>query len=76
MQRYEFHLRISPEQYLDYYRGTVKQVVVRTITGQVVQFPAGLLQKFVTTEGILGRFVLTCDDQNKGADLQRMNTPE
>jgi hypothetical protein len=75
MKQYQFHLRISPEQYLDYYRGVVKQVVVQCSTGEVVQFPAGLLQKFVTTDGIRGRFVLTCDDQNKGADLRRLNSP-
>ena len=72
MNRYEFQLDISSVQYLDYYRGTVKQVVVRCATGQVVQFPAGLLQKFITTDGIHGRFALTCDAQNKGAELQRL----
>lgn len=73
MNRYEFHLRISPEQYLDYYRGVVKHVVVRCTTGQTVQFPASLLQKFVTTEGIHGDFVLTGDENNRSADLQRIN---
>jgi hypothetical protein len=72
MSRYEFHLRISSEQYIDYYRGAVKQVQVRCSTGQTVQFPAALLQKFVTTEGIHGNFVLTCDDHNQGAELQRL----
>jgi hypothetical protein len=73
VNRYEFHLRISADQYLDYYRGTVKQVVARSTSGQVVQFPASLLQKFVTTEGIHGDFVLTCDDAHQGAELQRLN---
>jgi len=72
MKRYEFQLRIPPERYLDYYRGTIRHVVARCTSGQNVQFPASLLQKFVTKDGIQGDFVLTCDEQNKGADLQRL----
>ena len=71
MNRYEFHLRISPDQYLDYYRGTVRQVVVRCTGGLSVQFPAALLQRFVTPEGIHGDFVLTCDGQHKNSRLER-----
>ncbi len=71
MKRFEFHLRISPERYLDYYRGAIRQVVVRCPDGVTVQFPASLLQAFVTPAGIQGEFVLTCDDSNRGADLRR-----
>ncbi len=71
MKRFEFQLRISPEQYLDYYRGLIQQVVVRDRDGSTVQFPASLLQPFVTAAGVHGDFLLTCDDQNKGAVLQR-----
>ena len=71
MKRFEFQLRISAERYLDYYRGTVRQVVVRCPDGVSIQFPASLLQPFVTSEGVHGSFVLTCDDHNKGADLRR-----
>jgi uncharacterized protein DUF2835 len=73
MKRYEFNLRITADQYLDYYRGTVRQVVARCSTGQTVQFPASLLQQFVTTEGICGRFVLTCDEDNRNSRLERLN---
>jgi hypothetical protein len=72
MNRYEFRLHLSPEQYLDYYRGVVRQVVVRCTSGQTVQFPAALLQRFVTRDGIHGNFVLTCDDQHKNPELQRL----
>ena len=75
MHRFEFHLSISPARYLGYYRGTVKQVVVRCTTGQTVQFPAALLQKFVAADGIHGDFVLTCDDHFKGVELQRRTPP-
>lgn len=71
MPHYEFHLSISPEKYLAYYRGTAKQVVVRCVDGLVVQFPASLLQQHIMLEGIDGDFVLKCDDSHKGASLQR-----
>ncbi len=72
MHRYEFHLRITAEEYLDYYRGAVRHVVARCSTGQTVQFPAALLQRFVTPDGIRGRFALTCDDQHKNPALERL----
>ncbi|HUD49538.1 MAG TPA: DUF2835 family protein [Candidatus Baltobacteraceae bacterium] len=72
MNRYEFHLRITADQYLDYYRGTARHVIVRCTTGQNVQFPASLLQKFVTQDGICGHFVLTCDDHNRDSRLERL----
>ena len=71
MPNYSFHLRISSDQYLDYYRGVVKNVVVRATSGQTVQFPASLLQRFVSPEGIHGDFVLECDDNNKLVGIKR-----
>ena len=71
MKRYEFQLRISPEAYLDYYRGSVRSIFARCVNGQTVQFPASLLQGYVTTEGIHGAFVLTSDENNKCISLER-----
>ena len=71
MKNYEFHLGISADQYLAYYRGTVKHVIARCPDGLTIQFPAALLKPFVTSEGIRGTFVLSCGDDNKGAELKR-----
>jgi len=71
MHRYEFQLRITAGQYLDYYRGTVRQVLVECNNGQKVQFPAALLQRFVTQDGISGNFVLICDGQYKNSRVER-----
>ena len=71
MKRYEFRLNIPAHAYLDYYRGAIKQVRVTSGTGQTLQFPAALLTAFVTETGVHGRFVLTCDDEHKGAKLER-----
>ena len=73
MHRYEIQLNISAHQYLDYYRGVVRQVVVRCANGRTVQFPASLLQRFVTPEGIHGQFVLTADEHGKHAALERLS---
>ena len=70
MNRYEFELRLTPGRYLDYYRGKVRHIVVRCSTGESVQFPASLVQRFVGPEGINGNFALTCDDQNKCIGLE------
>ena len=40
MQHYEFDLQMTPDEYLDYYRGILKQVMVRCTSGETVQFPA------------------------------------
>lgn len=73
MKRYEFHLDISSEEFLDYYRGTAKRVLVHLTDGRSVQFPASLLKQFVTSGGIQGDFVLTCDDEFKNANLKKVN---
>jgi hypothetical protein len=38
VSRYEFQLHFSPEACLDYYRGTIRQVIVRCASGQTFQF--------------------------------------
>jgi Protein of unknown function (DUF2835) len=75
MHRYEFQLQITSDDYLEYYRGTIRHVIVRCASGQTVQFPASLLQRFVTPEGIHGAFVLTCDEHHKCVSLQRLPCP-
>ena len=73
MNRYEFQLHISANAYLDYYRGAVLHVVAHCADGRAVQFPASLLQRFVTPEGIHGAFVLICDEHNKCVSFQRLD---
>jgi hypothetical protein len=71
MRRYEFHLRIAPHAYLDFYRGVARVVVATADSGESIQFPASLLRRFVTDGGIDGHFALTIDANNKCVDLQR-----
>ena len=66
-----FHLRLTSQQCLDYYRGAAPSVVVQADTGQTIQFPASLLRRFVTINGIEGDFVLTCDENHKNPRLEK-----
>ena len=72
MTRYAFQLRISPEAYLDYYRGRARAVVVTTDDGTSLQFPASFLLKFVTGAGIDGRFEILCDANHKCVEMKRL----
>ena len=72
MPRYEFSLNIAAEEFLRVYQGTVSHIVVRATTGQRVQVPAARFRPFVTLDGVAGRFVLTCDENHKCLDLQRV----
>jgi len=75
MNRYAFHLHISTEEFLDYYRGAAKAVIARAHNGQIVQFPALLLQRHVLPDGIHGDFLLVCDDNHKCISLEKISTP-
>ena len=71
MNRFVFNLNITAQEYLPHYRGSVNKVVATCNDGTTVQFPSGLLTPFVTSSGIRGGFVLTCEDGGKGAQLRR-----
>lgn len=74
MKHFEFHLSISSDSLLDYYRGRARQVVAHCADGETVQFPALLLKQFVDSSGVHGDFVLTCDDNLKNPVLRRLST--
>lgn len=67
-----FTLDISPDQYLRYYKGTARTIVVTGSTGIRVKFPAGALRKHVTNEGIKGKFVIRFDAENKLIGVERV----
>lgn len=68
-----FRLDLSTDEYLAYYKGVVRDVVVRADDGRRVQFPAGALQPFITHQGIHGRFELRFDANHKFVGLQRLD---
>ena len=64
-------LHIDGEQFLRYYRGTARVVVARSVDGRTVQFPARILQRFLTRDGIHGVFVLRYDARNRFVSIER-----
>jgi len=72
MKKMRFSLAISAQQYQRYYQGAAKFVRVRTEEGLMLKFPASELQRFVSHEGVQGRFEITFDDQHKLVSLARI----
>jgi len=72
--RINFSISLSAERYLQYYRGHARSVIIRSEDGRRIQLPAVNLRPFVTAEGIVGRFQLTLDENNKLMDIRRVNT--
>lgn len=71
-QHIRFRLAISADEYLAYYRGAARDVVVSAEDGRRVKFPAGALQPYILQDGIHGRFELRFDANNKLLGLQKL----
>lgn len=67
-----FNLHITPEQYQAYYQGSARTISVKTETGHSLKFPANAVQKFITHEGVHGRFKITFDENNKLVSVSRL----
>ena len=68
-----FTIHISTEEFLEYYRGSAKNVVLILRNGQTIQFPANILQPFVSHDGVHGQFILRFDNQHKLVDIKRLS---
>lgn len=67
-----FMLNISADQYLRYYQGAAKYIVARSHDGQTIRFPAAMLRRFVTREGVHGEFRLRYDRNYRMVSLDRL----
>lgn len=70
MRKIRFELSLSPDRFLAYYNGEIRQVQVTTLSGEIVRFPARALRPFLKHNGVTGLFELTCDEQYRLLDLQ------
>ncbi len=70
-----FYLHIPAEDIQRYYTGAVNSVLVRTVEGDTLQFPASVLTRVLTREGVYGEFELEYDEHNKNkfVALHRVN---
>ena len=67
-----FNLNISAQEYLRVYKGSARQVVVRGAGGSSLSFPAEHLRRFVSRDGVQGRFELKYDASNKFVSLEKL----
>jgi len=70
--RVRFALNISQDELLSYYEGTARAVMVKASDGRNIQFPANVLQQFVTRDGIQGVFEMEFDKDNKFVNIRRV----
>jgi hypothetical protein len=68
-----FSLRLTADQYLRVYQGTAKRISVIAHDGQRIEFPAQNIQKFLTHDGITGKFEMELTPQNKFVAIRKTN---
>ena len=68
-----FNLNISAQEYLRVYKGSARQVVVRGADGSSLSFPAEHFRRFVSRDGVQGRFELKYDSSNKFVSLEKLS---
>lgn len=68
-----FRLAIPAEEYLAYYRGNAKAVVVRSDDNRTIRFPASAIREFVSHDGVYGRFEITFDENNKLIEVKAID---
>jgi len=60
--KYYFSISLSKSEFLPYYRGEIRSIVVTTTSGTTVTFPAMHLRSHLTSCGIYGHFCLETKD--------------
>jgi hypothetical protein len=73
MATLQVNLRITAEEYLKSYAGSVKDVVATAMDGRRVRFPAKILRPFVTHEGIQGSFLIHFTSDNRFERIEKLN---
>ncbi len=73
-RQYIFSLQLSRDQFLDYYKGSSKGLLVVAECGRRISFPPLRLIPFVTENGVSGRFLLKVDSNNRFVSLQRIQS--
>jgi len=76
MSEIRFFLNISPDAYLAYYEGAARSVVARGLDGRTVKFPADVLRRHLTRDGIRGLFALEYDDNGKFTRIRKLGDGE
>jgi hypothetical protein len=73
MKEFRLRLLISPQEMLTYYAGDARFLVATASDGTRVKMPARFLRPHVTSQGVIGEFLLRCDDRNRFVSLERVS---
>ncbi len=68
-----FSLQLTADQYLQVYRGTAKRVSAIASDGRRIEFPAQNIQKFLTHDGISGKFEMELTAENKFVAIRKIS---
>jgi hypothetical protein len=72
INRIRFRLDLSYDHYLAVYQGVAKTIHVQAEDGRNIAFPAGNVQRFLTKNGIQGRFEMEITAQHKFVGINRL----
>lgn len=59
-----------------FYRGGIRDVIVRALDGRSVRLPAGVLRSHVTSEGVHGVFEVRFDAEHRLRGVRRLGASE
>lgn len=65
-------LAISADEFLRYYNGSARLVSAIATDGRRVQFPANVLQRVVSRDGVYGRFQIEFSHDGKFLNIVRL----
>ena len=65
-------LAISADEFLRYYNGSARLVSDIATDGRRVQFPANVLQRVVSRDGVYGRFQIEFSRDGKFLNIERL----
>ncbi len=72
MEEFQVHLALSRAELLKYYHGHAQTIVATCVDGRRIRFPAHHVRRFVTKQGIYGRFLLQVNN-SKLTRITRLN---
>ena len=70
--KYYFTINMTYDEFLPYYQGQIKFVIVMSTQGQRIQFPAEHIRKHLMRDGIKGYFCMSTQN-NKFLSLEKIN---
>lgn len=65
-------IHIAADEYLRWYAGSAHTVLATARDGRKVSFPAKILHKYVTHDGISGSFVICFSEDNRFLNIDRL----